>query len=273
MRLQFFFFYLQQTNSFTAKGAVFQMLRIIQLLSQSGVALACILLYTTLYAQHPYIRFDTTHYDLGAVLEDKGPVKCRFLFKNTGSGFLRIVDVKASCGCSTPLFLSESVAPGQAGYVEIAFDPRGRPGPFTKSATVYSNAANKEVVLTFSGTVIERFKKSEFEFQHKGVALYSTLLDLGILSPTKSDTMYFSIKNTSNKRLRVSKVIHNSGYFLAKMADEEIPPLQTGVLQIITKKDSLPKAAFFEDELTLMFKRPGPKKLKLQVTGQVKPVP
>jgi hypothetical protein len=237
----------------------------------------CILIFCFFYgavalsfAQHPLIKFDASHVELGKVPENGGPVKCRFTFTNDGGGLLRIIDVKASCGCSTPLFSTESIAPGAIGYVDISFDPRGRPGPFLKSATIYTNGKQKEVVVTFSGEVVETTKKPEYNFEVKGVQMYNSRLDLGVLNRDISDTLYFTIKNKRKQPLIFKRIQqHSGGLWTAKLMDKEIAPGGSGVLMVVTQPNIKTSYKFFEDPLTLHFKSPGPKRLFLTVFGQI----
>lgn len=74
-----------------------------------------------------------------------------FQFKNTGKEPIIIQKVQPSCGCTTPDWTKEPILPGKTGIVKASYGTQGRPGPFTKTLTVMSNAGTK--VLTISGTV------------------------------------------------------------------------------------------------------------------------
>ena len=64
-----------------------------------------------------------------------------------------ISNVQASCGCTTPKWTNEPVAPGKTGVITASYNSSGRPGPFTKSITVTSNAKSTPKVLTINGVV------------------------------------------------------------------------------------------------------------------------
>lgn len=96
------------------------------------------------------LAFKAESHDFGTVPE--GPAaEYEFTFKNTGKEPILLQEVKASCGCTTPSYSKEPVKPGQTGSVKASFASAGRPGPFTKTITVTSNAGVK--VLTIKGTV------------------------------------------------------------------------------------------------------------------------
>jgi hypothetical protein len=94
--------------------------------------------------------FGTESHDFGTIAE--GPAgEYEFEFKNTGKEPLTIETVHASCGCTTPSYSKEPIAPGKSGKIKASYNTVGRPGAFTKSITVTSNAGTK--VLTIRGTV------------------------------------------------------------------------------------------------------------------------
>lgn len=100
------------------------------------------------------IAADETSHDFGQIKEADGKVSSTFVVKNTGEGPLVITRVIASCGCTTPEWTKEPIAPGQSGNIKITYDPKGRPGPFSKTISVYSNGKTGSFILTIRGEVI-----------------------------------------------------------------------------------------------------------------------
>lgn len=99
------------------------------------------------------IRFTDTEHDFGTIEEKLGPVSHEFIFSNDGTLPLVISKVQPSCGCTSPEWSKEPIMPGALGSINVRFDPKGRPGPFTKTITVFSNAKNRSVVLKIKGYV------------------------------------------------------------------------------------------------------------------------
>lgn len=96
------------------------------------------------------LAFSTESHDFGTVPE--GPAaEYEFKFKNTGKEPITIQKVQASCGCTTPSYSKDPVLPGKEGAIKASYNTNGRPGPFTKTITVVSNAGTK--VVTIKGTV------------------------------------------------------------------------------------------------------------------------
>ena len=93
------------------------------------------------------IKFTDTEHDFGTIEEKLGPVSYEFIFSNDGSLPLVLSKVQPSCGCTSPEWTREPIMPGKLGSINVRFNPKGRPGPFTKTITVFSNAENRSVVL------------------------------------------------------------------------------------------------------------------------------
>jgi hypothetical protein len=99
------------------------------------------------------ITFKESNKVFGKIKEGEKAVHT-FTFTNTGDQPLIVSAANPSCGCTTPSFTKDPVAPGKTGFITTSFDSNGRPGQFNKSVSVVSNASNPNVTLTFSGEVI-----------------------------------------------------------------------------------------------------------------------
>lgn len=99
------------------------------------------------------IAAETVTHDFGEIKESAGPVTHTFEISNPGDMPLVITRVIASCGCTTPEWTKEPIAPGKTGNIKITFDPAGRPGPFAKTISVYSNGKTGSFLLSIRGDV------------------------------------------------------------------------------------------------------------------------
>ena len=111
----------------------------------------------------PVLTFNEMIHDFGTFHEEEGRVTYVFNFKNTGSEDLILQKVRASCGCTTPSWSQKPVAPGDTGYIKVTYNASGRPGSFTKTITVTSNAGADQR-LKIKGEVIPKVKKPEEEY-------------------------------------------------------------------------------------------------------------
>lgn len=91
-------------------------------------------------------------YDFGEIKEGE-KVEHEFTFTNTGNEPLIISKVQASCGCTTPEYSKNPIAPGEAGKVKVVFNSAGQSGKQHKVITVTSNAASPNALLHLRGEV------------------------------------------------------------------------------------------------------------------------
>ena len=78
-------------------------------------------------------------FNFGTIAESDGMASHVFKVKNEGDAPLVITRITASCGCTRPEWSKEPIAPGQTADVKITYNPKGRPGPFYKTISIYSN--------------------------------------------------------------------------------------------------------------------------------------
>lgn len=104
------------------------------------------------------MHFAETVHDFGTVRENGGPVSVEFPFVNTGGANLVVYEAKADCGCTTPEFPKNPVAPGKGGKIKVTYNPLGRPGAFDKVITVKTNGKPGKVRLKIRGSVIPKSK-------------------------------------------------------------------------------------------------------------------
>jgi len=96
------------------------------------------------------VKFKEVSYNFGQVPYNSD-VRHTFEFTNISKEPVAIRDVGTSCGCTTPSYSKEPVAPGQTGSVTAKYDS-SRIGGFTKTLTVYIN--DETIRLTINGTIM-----------------------------------------------------------------------------------------------------------------------
>ncbi len=99
------------------------------------------------------LTIDKPEHDFGEIKEADGNVTHTFIVKNTGNQPLVLTRVVPSCGCTTPEYSREPIAPGKEGRITITFNPAGRPGQFSKLIAVYSNGKDGTFSLRVRGVV------------------------------------------------------------------------------------------------------------------------
>ena len=113
--------------------------------------LACVQLS---YAQEPaakeVLKFLETEHDFSSIPQGK-PVYYHFELVNTGDQPMKIDEVHATCGCTTPEFSREPIAPGATAKIKVGYNSAAE-GYFEKYITV-TYAGNQSKQLKIKGTV------------------------------------------------------------------------------------------------------------------------
>ena len=107
----------------------------------------------------PVMKFAEAEFDFGDIKADT-KVHHTFTFTNTGKSPLLIEDATASCGCTTPSWTKEPVAPGAQGKMEVQFDSRGKHGIISKQVAVRANTQPSITTILIKGNVLDAETKS-----------------------------------------------------------------------------------------------------------------
>lgn len=103
------------------------------------------------------IKFDEMEYDFGTVKDGEKVTKI-FKFTNTGKEPLVLTNVQASCGCTTPEWPKEAIAPGKSGEIKAVFDSTGKGTAEgqsqSKTIDVTANTEPAVTNLRLFGTVV-----------------------------------------------------------------------------------------------------------------------
>lgn len=101
----------------------------------------------------PVMTFAESQFDFGDIQPDS-KVRHTFKFTNTGKSPLLIADATASCGCTTPSWTKEAIAPGASGELEVQFDSRGKQGLISKQVSVRANTQPSITTIYIKGSVL-----------------------------------------------------------------------------------------------------------------------
>jgi hypothetical protein len=101
----------------------------------------------------PVMKFAEAEFDFGDI-QPNTKVRHTFTFTNTGKSALLIEDATASCGCTTPSWTKEPVAPGAEGKMEVQFDSQGKQGIISKQVAVRANTQPSITTIVIKGIVL-----------------------------------------------------------------------------------------------------------------------
>ncbi|MEG1949094.1 MAG: DUF1573 domain-containing protein [Odoribacter sp.] len=196
--------------------------------------LLMILLPSMVFGQKAKIEFENTSHNFGTIGEANGKASVDFIFKNTGRAPLILTNVRAGCGCTTPEWNRQPVAPGQSGIIKVSYDPRNRPGSFIKSITVNSNAENPVMSLTIRGNVTRKPVNpfGNYKFAVGPIKMMANSLNLGNIKNTQKIEKSIEIANTGEQAATINVSTHRP-YITASI---NTPTLQKGEKGIILIK-------------------------------------
>jgi Protein of unknown function (DUF1573) len=96
------------------------------------------------------LKLKETEHDFDKIPQGK-PVYYSFEILNTSKAELKLDNVQASCGCTTPEWSKDAIAPGGTAKIRVGYNAAAE-GPFNKTITITYNT-NQSKVLIIKGTV------------------------------------------------------------------------------------------------------------------------
>ena len=87
-----------------------------------------------------------SEFDFGKIPQGK-PVTHVFEFTNTGDKPFALDNVQASCGCTTPEWNKETIAPGATASIKVGYNAATE-GPFNKTVSItYNGTQTKQIII------------------------------------------------------------------------------------------------------------------------------
>jgi len=96
------------------------------------------------------LDFREATWDFGQIPQGK-PVTHDFEFTNTGDSAFALDNVQASCGCTTPLWNKDIIAPGETAKITVGYNAQNE-GQFVKPVTI-TYLGNKTTQIIIKGEV------------------------------------------------------------------------------------------------------------------------
>jgi len=180
------------------------------------------------------LKFQEKIHDFGDVAEHNGSVVHEFSFLNKSTRPLIILAVQPSCGCTTPGWSKEPIAPGKTGFIKASFDPRGRPGYFNKSLSVSTDLDGNMIVLQIKGNVVDKKLETgpyDLVVENGNLRFRNSSFNVGKLFINKEAvTVDFPTYNNGGDSIRFLEVVSPSHIKLN--LPTAIPPNSPGKIRI-----------------------------------------
>ncbi len=200
------------------------------------------------------ITFREDVFDFGNVAEQGGPVTHEFVFTNNSGRPVKILSVQASCGCTTPGWSKEVVAPSKTGFVQASFNPQGRPGYFNKTLTVTTDYDTNPIVLQIRGEVESTGKVSETEYQvaNGNWKLRTQVFNMGkVLIKDEPTLREFPFVNGGEKPVSFGGKIVAPAYIKVDVQPATVAPGQKGSVRISYDGELKNKYGFQSDNIEI----------------------
>jgi len=181
------------------------------------------------------LQFHEAIFDFGTIKEQAGPVTHEFSFINNSSREIKILGVQASCGCTTPAWSKESIAPGKSGFIQASYNPIGRPGYFNKSLTVTTDFDSNPVILQIKGQVAVEGEVEKIQFQAANGSwkLKSGSFNLGkVFTKDEFTVRDFQVLNGGTKPVTFSGKYVGPAYIKIDVQPQTLEPGEKGNIKV-----------------------------------------
>lgn len=185
---------------------------------------------------------DMQVYNFGTIEENDGLASHVFWIRNGGTAPLVITRVTASCGCTKPEWSKEPVAPGDSTMLRVTYNPKGRPGPFYKTISIYSNASKQRYNLAVKGNVKSMPKEPVYNYMYAvgSVKLHTGDIIFSEIRENETLGRKVGVKNfgMNSVEVRVGKL---PDWLIASMKPDTLMPDKTGELTFLLDASKLKK--------------------------------
>lgn len=203
--------------------------------------------------------FGTTSHDFGPVPRG-AKVRHNFLLTNRLSEPITIINVRASCGCTTGRATSEPIAPGKAAVVEAEMDTRNFVG---KKATVLY-----VTLITGAGKEAE-VRLNVVSHILSDIVLNPGTVDFGVIAHGQTPSQSLTIDRVGMPTWQVKRMVSSCKAIDATLSETARQGESVGyLLRVTVKPDAAPGA--IRDEIKLMTNDPETPVFPIQVTMTVK---
>lgn len=199
------------------------------------------------------IEWDHYRHNFGAFSEDDGKVTAVFTYYNRGDDPLLITGARANCGCTTPEYSREALAPGDSATLTVTYDPGGRPGRFEKFIFVDSNTEPRQSKLSISGVSVGNSTtiKGRYPVEAGPLRLAHPAALLGSIRRGEVKSVFEAAYNATLDTLH--PVIRDVPVWLSvKAYPEVVPPGEQVSFSYFINSDRVPEWDMVTDTVTII---------------------
>ena len=201
------------------------------------------------------LQFGEEIFDFGSIKEHGGPATHEFTFINNSSRAIKILNVQASCGCTTPDWSKDPIAPGKSGFIQASFNPVGRPGYFNKSLTVTTDFDSNPIILQIKGQVAVEGATEGVQFQaaNGNWKLKSGSFNMGkVFTKDEYTVRDFQVLNGGAKPITFSGKYVGPAYMKIDVQPKTIAPGEKGNIKVSYNGKMKGKYGFQSDNIEIL---------------------
>lgn len=180
-------------------------------------------------AQKPMASIEPEEYNFGTIKEGE-TASHDFTILNSGDDTLKILDVRASCGCTAVKPEKSSLPPGESTLLHVTFNSKGKHGKQTKIVYVKTNDPKHKIYRTkFIGEVVVNDDvpgKSGNEASEAAPKIFFPVNEhnFGKVQEGEVVNYTFKISNKGKDNLEIKNVKTSCGCTAALIDDKIIEP-------------------------------------------------
>lgn len=229
-----------------------------------------ILFFSLSATSQPKIQWLEKHHDFGVFAEDTGLVTCSFRYTNVGDEPLVIISAQANCGCTTPQYQREALAPGDTASIAVSYNPAGRPGRFKKKIKLRVNDETVSPTLYVSGVVIASAETIALNYpvDAGSLQLNNTIAMIGEVTNKRGKSAFINAYNITADTLKPT-ITNVPEYLSVSFSPKEVAPGEQVAIGIYFNSFGCNKWGIVSDTITLLPNGNDSIKVNLDVTANI----
>jgi len=217
-------------------------------------AVSLILLFSVVFSASAGtgVRWLGTVCDFGAFDESPTLVTAHFRFVNDSDEPVAITSVRATCGCTTPVYSTDPVLPGDTATIAVSYDSEGRPGRFSKKVYVRTTASDDRTDLIIKGVVVgsDSSVKGRFPMEAGKLRLRNGAVMFGRLPKGRSKMVFLDGYNRSHDTI-APIVDYSPEYVEITSVPAHVPPGEQMQFNAYFRSDRCPLWGVVTDSMTI----------------------
>ncbi len=178
----------------------------------------------------PKASAQITEYNFGDIKQGD-VVSYDFKIMNNGGDVLKIIDVRASCGCTAAQPDKKELKPGESTTIKVTFNSKGRKGAQIKTVRVITNDPGKSDI---NFVIRCNILADENKAGSSGAVLFlpENQYNFGTVKEGTTVSHTFELVNKGNDILKIQDVKTSCGCTAALVSNSELKPGEKGTLKV-----------------------------------------